>query len=156
MTVLSLVQIESEIEMDKLWAMEKVLDIHTTRQCPSVYTAKLSYALNLDFHHETRIGRICQRLYGLAHHKPTNLFAAVVKLYCKANNIKLIFSEFYNHCSILLLQQLINLTLFTDVSPREQLALVHAFQLPTPYVIVKECINVSIADLDSTEHGIDT
>ena len=53
-------------------------------------------------------------------------------------------------------QQLINLTLFTDVSPREQLALVHAFKLPTPYVIVKECINVSIAAQDSTEHGIDT
>ena len=87
-----------EIEIDKLWAIEKVLDIHTTRQCLSVYTAKLSYALNLDFHHETRIRRICQRLYGLAHHKPTNLFAAVVKLYCKANNIKLIFSHL---CSML-------------------------------------------------------
>ena len=64
--------------------------------------------------------------------------------------------DYRNHCSILLLQQLINLTLFTDVSPREQLALVHAFKLPTPYVIVKECINVSIAYQDSTEHGIDT
>ena len=98
------------MDLEKIWAIEKVLNIHTSRQCPSSYTSKACYTFNISHVHQENIRRICQRLYGFAHHKPTNLFCAVMKLYCIQNQLKMPFSKLckFLNCTASSVNRIIN------------------------------------------------